>query len=329
MSSHFPRVSIVTPSFQQAQYLEQTIRSVLGQGYPDLEYIIVDGGSTDESVEIIKRYASRLAWWVSQPDKGQSDAISKGFARATGDIVAWLNSDDMYAPGALQTAAAVMQRYPDVGLVYGDAVSINQYGRPLNDMAFPKMSLADLAAFEIICQPAVFIRRSVLAQVGPVNPEYRYLMDHELWLRIALKAPIRHIEKQVLAFARQHPAAKNVAQAAGFGAEALRILAWMRTQPDYSGLFRRQAARMEAGAERFNARYLLDGGLAWPAFRSYLRSIRLDPPTGLKEWHRLVFAAFSLVGLKRLGPMYYRIRQRSLPASMREMNIENVSSLYP
>ena len=116
-----PKVSIITPSFNQGQFLEASIRSVLEQDYPNLEYIVVDGGSKDDSVEVIKKYQDRLAWWVSEKDKGHADALNKGFARATGEILAWLNSDDIYFPGAVTEAVSVLQNQPEVGMVYGDA----------------------------------------------------------------------------------------------------------------------------------------------------------------------------------------------------------------
>src|SRR5512138_875393 len=123
-----PLVSIITPSFQQARFLEQTICSVLGQDYPELEYIVVDGGSSDGSRDIIQRYADHLAWWVSEPDRGQTDAINKGFARATGEILAWINSDDTYLPGAVSEAVEQLRAHPGAGLVYGDANLIDDDG---------------------------------------------------------------------------------------------------------------------------------------------------------------------------------------------------------
>ncbi len=122
-------VSIVTPSFNQGRFLEETIRSVLEQDYPQIEYIIVDGGSSDESVEVIQRHAGRLGWWVSEKDRGQTDAINKGFARARGDVLAWLNSDDTYQPGAVAEAVAFLQANPQAGMVYGDTNFIDGQGR--------------------------------------------------------------------------------------------------------------------------------------------------------------------------------------------------------
>lgn len=321
------QVSIITPSFNQAEYLEQSICSVLGQEYPNLEYIIVDGGSTDGSVEIIRKYADRLAWWVSEPDSGQAEAINKGLRRATGDVVAWLNSDDIYAPGVFDHAAVEMERHPNAGLVYGNAVTFDQDGRPLNDLEFDDWGLEGLVAFNIICQPAVFMRREVLEQAGYLNETYHFLLDHELWLRIATIAEIHHVPR-VWAFARHHAAAKNVAQAAGFGEEAYRILDWMQTEPELAALLARSRRRVWAATHRFNARYLLDGGQARPALQAYLRSLGTHPQTALTEWHRILYAALSVVGAGRLGDVYYRAKQRKLPVSMRTMGIDNINTLY-
>src|SRR5437667_5688340 len=126
-----PRISIVTPSYNQGKYLEQTIRSVLDQGYPNLEYIICDGGSTDISVEIVKKYSDRLAWWCSEKDRGQSDAINKGWRRATGDILAYLNSDDVLLPGAIERVVRAFQQTPSAGVVYGDWTCLDEHGSEL------------------------------------------------------------------------------------------------------------------------------------------------------------------------------------------------------
>src|SRR5262245_56312998 len=123
-----PLVSIITPSFNQARYIEATIQSVLSQDYPNIEYLIIDGGSTDGTVEIIKKHEGRLAWWVSEQDKGQTDAINKGFARAGGQILAWLNSDDTYEPGAISKAVRYLVDHPEMGMVYGDCNFINEEG---------------------------------------------------------------------------------------------------------------------------------------------------------------------------------------------------------
>ena len=129
-------VSIITPSYNQAAYLEQTILSVLNQDHPRIEYIVVDGASTDGSVEIIKKYESKLAYWVSEKDRGQADAINKGFARATGEIIAWLNSDDYYLPGAVNAAVKVFEERSDVVLVYGNMLAVDEHGKTFNTLNY-------------------------------------------------------------------------------------------------------------------------------------------------------------------------------------------------
>ena len=129
-----PLVSIITPSYNQVQYLEDTIQSVIQQDYPNIEYFVVDGGSTDGSLEIIERYKNKLAWWVSEPDQGQADAINKGFRKASGEIIAWLNSDDLYLPGAISSAVELFHENPTSGVIYGDAVSADANGRLLNEL---------------------------------------------------------------------------------------------------------------------------------------------------------------------------------------------------
>ena len=216
----FPRVTVITPSYNQAAFLEETIRSVLSQNYPNLEYFVMDGGSTDGSVEIIQRYAGQLAGWVSEKDRGQADAINKGFDRATGDIVAWLNSDDLYLPGAIASAAAALESHPQWGMVFGDVVSINGAGERINVMTYGGWGLDELMQFNIIGQPGVFMRREALQKAGPLDLSYHFLLDHHLWLRVAQEAPMGYIPQR-WASARFHADAKNVARAADFGAGSL------------------------------------------------------------------------------------------------------------
>jgi len=304
-----PLVTIVTPSYNQAEFLEQTICSVLAQDYSAIEYLVVDGGSTDGSVAIIKRYASRLHWWVSEPDSGQSDGINKGLKRANGEIVAWLNSDDLYLPGAVAAAVDVMQSRPDLGFVYGDAITIDENGRPINHLTFPNWSFDDLMAFRIICQPAVFMRREILEQVGYLDELFHFMLDHQLWLRIASQAPIRHIPL-MFAAARHHPTAKNVSQAEQFSRETYEVLAWMETQPEMVDIINQNRRKIQGGVYRLSARYLLDGGFYGESLKTYWRSLIAQPGYALRHWHRMLYAFICIFGGQSLDEWYYQKRRQ-------------------
>ena len=305
MSANYP-ISIITPSYQQAAYLEYTLQSVLAQDFGPIEYLVVDGGSQDGSLDIIQRYRDRLAWWVSEPDSGQAEAINKGLQRAQGEVVAWLNSDDLYLPGALAEAVATLQAEPELGMVYGDAITIDANGRYLNTLAFGDWGLTELMNFRIICQPAVFMRRSVLEKAGLLDPTYHFMLDHQLWVRMANQAPIRHVPS-ILAAARYHPDAKNVSQSAGFSDETRRLLNWIQNEPDLAPLAEQNRRKVQGGAYRLTARYLLDGGQPWPALKMYGRALQANPAFTIHHWHRMLYAALSLVGLKGLSAWYFRL----------------------
>jgi glycosyltransferase involved in cell wall biosynthesis len=218
-----PLVSIVTPSFNQARFLEAAIESVLGQDYPHLEYMIVDGGSIDGSLEIIRKYERRLAWWVSERDAGQTDAINKGLARANGRILAWLNSDDSYEPGAVRAAVDFLLGHPDTGLVYGDANFIDEAGRVIGRFAAAQTDLRRLRqGYVHIPQQAAFFRGDLWRALGPLDPTFYFAMDYDLWVRLAGSARIQYVPKTWANF-RLHSAGKTLAADERCWPEMLRV----------------------------------------------------------------------------------------------------------
>lgn len=311
-----PLVSIITPSYNQADFLEETIQSVLAQGYPNLEYIIIDGGSKDGSVEIIKKYADRLAWWVSEKDDGQADALNKGFARASGEIIAWVNSDDYYLPGALHAAVKELQDRPDHSFVFGDVISVDVAGKPFNVMTYGDWGLDELAQFNIIGQPSVFMRRKHLEQAGYTDPYFDLMFDHQLWLRIAQFGPIQYIPQRWSA-ARYHAAAKNWSRAPGYGQDAYRIVEWMAGQPGLADTYKCLRRRIWAGAHRVNAHYLLDGGFPKQALAAYLKGLWASPAVVLPEFRRIVFALVSLfMNVDQLRASYLARRKQKTEAQL-------------
>jgi glycosyltransferase involved in cell wall biosynthesis len=214
-----PRISIITPSFNQAAFLEQTILSVLDQDYPNLEYIVIDGGSTDGSVDIIKKYSRRLSYWISERDNGQSDAINKGLKRVTGEIVNWLNSDDYYEKGALMKVADAFAN-PETNIVSGR-------GRLFHDsetVGYTKgvdvydNNLAKTIGWVRMDQPETFFRKSVVDRVGPLDERLRYLMDRDWWLKYLLIFKMENIKKidDVLVNFRLHERSKTGSERQAF-----------------------------------------------------------------------------------------------------------------
>ncbi len=323
-----PLVSIVTPSFNQARYLETTLRSVLGQDYARIEYLVVDGGSTDGSVDIIRRYADRLAWWVSEPDRGQADGINKGLRRARGEIVAWLNSDDVYAPWAVREAVEAFRRHPQAGLVFGDALSIDAEGRAFHTLKAAPWGLEDLMTFHILTQPAVFMRRDVAAAAGFLDEDFHFLLDHRLWLKIAVRAEMVYVPR-VWAFARYHAEAKNAAHADRFGEEALRLARWLASEPAFAEAYARVRRQVWAAAYRFRGRYLLDAERYAAALKNYVRAFAHHPPTAWQEAHRMAFALAGVVGLGTpLRAWYYRRAWGKTPPEAQTIGITNVDAFW-
>lgn len=194
MKPDLPKISIVTCSYQQGRYLDATLRSVLDQAYENLEYIVIDGGSRDQSAAVIQAHAAQLAYWVSEPDRGQTDALIKGFARATGEIEGWLCSDDLLLPGALRRVARFFADHPRVDAVYGDSLWIDAAGayiRPKREMGFNRFVL--LFDHNYIAQPSMFWRRSLYERVQGLDPSFNLAMDADLWERFSRHTRIAHL----------------------------------------------------------------------------------------------------------------------------------------
>lgn len=205
----WPRVSVVTPSYNQGQFVEETIRSVLLQGYPDLEYIIMDGGSTDSSVDIIRKYEPWLSYWISQPDRGQSHAINMGWAKTSGEILAYLNSDDYYYQSAIAAAVEGFLEHPDAGIVYGTAAIVGERGGEIRTWAARPFDVkAMLTEGNIVPQPAAFFSRRSLNAQGYLDERLSMIMDYALCIRVGMQSPTVCLSGKLAGF-RDHSDSKT------------------------------------------------------------------------------------------------------------------------
>ena len=300
-----PRFSIVTPSYNQAAFLDRTIRSVVSQSHRPYEYYVIDGASNDGSRDVIRAHEASLSGWVSEKDRGQGDAINKGFARASGDIFAWINSDDFYLRGAFARVAAVFKARPDVDFIYGDVLSVDRDGALMNVMRFAPYGWRELASFQIISQPAVFFRRSLWEKRGGMDLSYHFLLDHHLWLRMTADSKIFYLPEP-LAAARFYPEAKNRANTADFGIEARRIADWLLSDARFRTLSAPITREIRGGAAWLDANYLSVGGMNGAALRAYAKALALTPRRVIADWRRALLTGLGLISPRAAARVFER-----------------------
>lgn len=222
MHHKYPKISIVTPSFNQGEYLEETILSILNQNYPNLEYIIIDGGSNDNSVDIIRKYEDNLKYWISESDSGQTNAINKGLKRITGEIWAYLCSDDTYNDKVLIKVAESFIKNDKIDVLYGNCNWIDEKGRFIRNKKPPFISYERLLKDNYLYQPSMFLSKSILEKHGYFNENLHYGMDYEYWLRISKDAVFEYID-DTLSNYRLHSTSKSVSQLKNMRKEMIRI----------------------------------------------------------------------------------------------------------
>jgi GT2 family glycosyltransferase len=293
-----PRIAIVTPSLDQGRFIEATLASVHGQGLAagELQHLVFDAGSVDETLAVLARWRDRVRW-VSEPDRGQSHAVNKGFAAARADVIGWLNSDDVYLPGALPAVLETFEARPDADVVVGDAVWLDEDGAVLGPYPVGELTRAALLERCAVAQPAIFFRRRLLQRVGPLDERLHYAMDYDYWLRIVRTAAVVVRLRRPLAGCRSHAAAKSMRAGARQALEVMEILGRHGAVADHAirGYVRAALEERGLGAGEHPVFHRLLGG-AW----AHALALRFGPRTSaaLLRW-QLGFVDRRLRGASR------------------------------
>ncbi len=300
--SEQPLVSIITPTFNQAKYIEDTILSVRNQDYPRIEHIVIDGGSTDGTLDILRKYEDKLTW-ISEKDRGQADAINKGFRRATGDIFGWVNSDDMYVPGAIRTVVEHFNTHPEDSFIYGDCEALDESGKSYGIRTHVKQGgwKELVGELDFIVQPASFWRANVWKTCGELDESLHYTLDYEYWMRAARHFPPHYIPV-LLAKERLYAAAKT------FSGAVTRMEEIEMVAKRHGGDGLPYNYRAEAAAN-YAVRGLKELGTGkWAGAKAdFSRTLAIRPP--LSKFMRY-FGAIALLGPESISSVWLWLNQR-------------------
>jgi glycosyltransferase involved in cell wall biosynthesis len=286
-------VSIVTPSYNQSDFLEETIRSVLDQDYPHIEYVVVDDGSTDRSVEIIERYADRLHWWTQQENAGQVAAINRGFEHTGGEVMAYLNSDDTLLPGAVTELVAQLTSEPEALFVYGDSILVDEHGDRVDYLHARPWDVERMITRcdNHVPQPSAFWRRAGWDAVGPMNEDGFYFFDFEFFLRLGALGPVNRVSRPFSTY-RLHPESKTMGAPLGKANDYVRFADEFLASPDVPAYLRPYTARGRSSAYVLASEYIYEA-LEMRRARGYLvRALRIAPRNQTKRAVSLLAKTF-------------------------------------